>query len=154
MTLRPQPLPPVPEATVAAVQAAFPKGNLYVALRAEFGPLYTIGTELRPALPAQDTHAPMPGALAPGAFLVRTRFPVALCHGSLLRSQHSVVSITPVSCGLMATPIRGKRCPWPKSWNVPRSIHRAGVSTWCVARRKRRSSRKRPSMRRNMAFGT
>jgi transposase len=40
MTLRPQALPPVPEATVAAVQAAFPKGNLYVALRAEFGALY------------------------------------------------------------------------------------------------------------------
>ena len=40
MTLRPQPLPPVPEATAAAVQAAFPKGNLYVALRAEFGTLY------------------------------------------------------------------------------------------------------------------
>jgi transposase len=40
MTLRPQPLPPVPEATVAAVQAAFPKGNLYVTLRAEFGTLY------------------------------------------------------------------------------------------------------------------
>jgi transposase len=40
MTLRPQPLPPVPEATVAAVQAAFPNGNLYVALRAEFGALY------------------------------------------------------------------------------------------------------------------
>src|ERR671912_1929337 len=40
MALRPQSLPPVPEATVAAVQAAFPKGNLYVALRAEFGTLY------------------------------------------------------------------------------------------------------------------
>src|SRR4026207_752737 len=40
MTLRPHPLPPIPEATVAAVQAAFPKGNLYVALRAEFGALY------------------------------------------------------------------------------------------------------------------
>jgi transposase len=40
MTLRPQPLPPVPEATVVAVQAAFPKGNLYIALRAEFGTLY------------------------------------------------------------------------------------------------------------------
>jgi transposase len=40
MTLRPQALPPVPEATVAAVQAAFPKGNLYVALRTEFGALY------------------------------------------------------------------------------------------------------------------
>jgi transposase len=36
MTLRPQPFPPVPEDTVAAV----PKGNLYVALRAEFGTLY------------------------------------------------------------------------------------------------------------------
>jgi transposase len=40
MTLRPQALPPVPEATVAAVQAAFPRGNLYVALRLEFGALY------------------------------------------------------------------------------------------------------------------
>src|SRR5919109_4852115 len=40
MTLRPQALPPVPEATVAAVQAAFPKGNLAVELRAEFGILY------------------------------------------------------------------------------------------------------------------
>jgi transposase len=40
MTLRPHPLPPIPEATVAAVQAAFPKGNLYVALRTEFGTLY------------------------------------------------------------------------------------------------------------------
>jgi transposase len=40
MALRPQSLPPVPEATAAAVQAAFPKGNLYVALRAEFGSLY------------------------------------------------------------------------------------------------------------------
>jgi transposase len=40
MSLRPQSLPPVPEATAAAVHAAFPKGNLYVALRAEFGALY------------------------------------------------------------------------------------------------------------------
>jgi transposase len=40
MTLHPQALPTVPEATAAAVQAAFPKGNLYVDLRAEFGALY------------------------------------------------------------------------------------------------------------------
>jgi transposase len=40
MTLRPHPLPPIPEATVAAVQAAFPQGNLYVALRTEFGAVY------------------------------------------------------------------------------------------------------------------
>ncbi len=40
MSLRPEPLPPIPEATAAAVRAAFPKGNLYVDLRAEFGTLY------------------------------------------------------------------------------------------------------------------
>jgi transposase len=40
MTLHPQPLPPIPEATAAAVQAAFPKGNLCVALRTEFGTPY------------------------------------------------------------------------------------------------------------------
>jgi transposase len=40
MTWRPQPIPPVPEATSAAVKAAFPKGNLYVVMRTEFGTLY------------------------------------------------------------------------------------------------------------------
>src|SRR5919201_6906499 len=40
MSLRPEPLPAIPAATVAAVRAAFPKGNLYVDLRAEFGTLY------------------------------------------------------------------------------------------------------------------
>jgi transposase len=40
MTLHPHPIPPVPELTATAVYAAFPKGNLYVDLRAEFGTLY------------------------------------------------------------------------------------------------------------------
>jgi transposase len=40
MTWRPHPLPPVPETTAAVVKAAFPKGNLYVDLRMEFGTLY------------------------------------------------------------------------------------------------------------------
>jgi transposase len=40
MTLRPPSLPPVPEVTVAAVHDAFPRGNLYMELRAEFGTLY------------------------------------------------------------------------------------------------------------------
>jgi transposase len=40
MSLRPESLPPVPAVTAAAVQAAFPKGNLYVDLRAEFNTLY------------------------------------------------------------------------------------------------------------------
>jgi transposase len=42
MALRPQSLPPVPEATAAAVHAAFPKGNLSVERRAEFGRLYDV----------------------------------------------------------------------------------------------------------------
>jgi transposase len=41
MSLRPEPLPAIPDVTAAAVRAAFPKGNLYVDLRAEFGTLYT-----------------------------------------------------------------------------------------------------------------
>src|SRR3989441_5943133 len=40
MSLRPEPLPPLPDSTAAAVRAAFPKGNLYVDLRTEFGTLY------------------------------------------------------------------------------------------------------------------
>ena len=40
MSLRPEPLPPIPEATAAAVRSAFPKGNLYIDLRTEFGTLY------------------------------------------------------------------------------------------------------------------
>src|SRR5262249_32287722 len=50
MSLRPEPLPPIPDVTAAAVRAAFPKGNLYVDLRAEFGTLYTdrLFTDLYP----------------------------------------------------------------------------------------------------------
>src|SRR6266540_5296061 len=40
MTLRPQPIPTIPALTAAAVHAAFPKGNIYVDLRAEFGILF------------------------------------------------------------------------------------------------------------------
>ena len=50
MSLRPEPLPAIPDATAAAVLAAFPKGNLYVDLRAEFGTLYAdqLFTDLYP----------------------------------------------------------------------------------------------------------
>src|SRR5215216_3188219 len=50
MSLRPETLPPVPDVTAAAVRAAFPKGNLYVDLRTEFGTLYTdqLFTDLYP----------------------------------------------------------------------------------------------------------
>ena len=40
MARHPQALPPVPDATAAAVRAAFPKGNLDIDLRAECGALY------------------------------------------------------------------------------------------------------------------
>jgi len=40
MSLRPEPLPPIPDVTAAAMRAAFPKGNLSVDLRTEFGTLY------------------------------------------------------------------------------------------------------------------
>jgi transposase len=50
MSLRPEPLPAIPDATVAAVRAAFPTCNLSVDLRAEFGTLYTdqLFTDLSP----------------------------------------------------------------------------------------------------------
>ena len=35
MSLRPEPLSPIPDVTAAAVRAAFPQGNLYVDLRTE-----------------------------------------------------------------------------------------------------------------------
>jgi len=40
MPWRLHPLPPVPEATAAVVQAAFPTGNLSMALRTEVGTRY------------------------------------------------------------------------------------------------------------------
>src|SRR5919199_2922986 len=40
MSLQPHPLPPVPEETARVAHAAFPKGNTYLRLRDELGPLY------------------------------------------------------------------------------------------------------------------
>src|SRR5262245_43488603 len=40
MSLHTEHLPPITDATAAAVPAAFPKGNLYVDLGSEFGTLY------------------------------------------------------------------------------------------------------------------
>jgi hypothetical protein len=80
MTWRPPPLPPVPEATVAAVRAAFPKGNPYVDLRTAFGTLY-LDWE------AQQTHYPQgytsvnwrPGRDVSGDPVIRIRFDGATC---------------------------------------------------------------------------
>jgi transposase len=40
MSLKPSPMQPIPEETVRVAQAAFPKGNLYLTLRDELGPIF------------------------------------------------------------------------------------------------------------------
>jgi transposase len=40
MSLRPQPLPPVPDQTARGAQAAFPKGNPYLTLRDTLGTIF------------------------------------------------------------------------------------------------------------------
>jgi transposase len=41
MSLKAQPIPPVPEATASAARAAFRKGNVYMQMRDELGSIYT-----------------------------------------------------------------------------------------------------------------
>lgn len=40
MSLRPQPIAPVPEQTIRMAAAAFPKGNPYLTLRDHLGPIF------------------------------------------------------------------------------------------------------------------
>jgi hypothetical protein len=40
MSLHPQEIPPMPEETRRVVQAAFPRGNVYMHLRDELGAIY------------------------------------------------------------------------------------------------------------------
>jgi transposase len=40
MTVKPVPIPPIPEQTKKVAEAAFPKGNVYMQMRDEFGSLY------------------------------------------------------------------------------------------------------------------
>jgi transposase len=40
MTVKPSPIPPIPEQTKTVAEAAFPKGNVYMQMRDEIGSLY------------------------------------------------------------------------------------------------------------------
>ena len=40
MSLQPRPIPPIPDETARVAHAAFPRGNTYLRLREELGPLY------------------------------------------------------------------------------------------------------------------
>jgi transposase len=59
MSLRPQPVPPIPAETARVAHAAFPNGNLYMLLRAELGTLAQ-DEDFAPLFPThgQPTEAP------------------------------------------------------------------------------------------------
>ena len=63
MSLRPNPLPPVPEETARVTQAAFPKGNTYLRLRDELGPLYD-DRDFAALFPRRGQPGLSPGLLA------------------------------------------------------------------------------------------
>ena len=63
MSLRPNPLPPVPEETARMAHAAFPKGNTYLRLREELGPL-SEDTDLAALFPRRGQPGLSPRLLA------------------------------------------------------------------------------------------
>ncbi len=63
MSLRRQMIAPVPEETERVARAAFPKGNVYMTLRDEFGPVYE-DTEFAELYPVRGQPAEAPWRLA------------------------------------------------------------------------------------------
>lgn len=63
MSLQPQGLGSVPEETARVARAAFPKGNVYLRMRDEFGSIYE-DEEFAPLFPAQGQPAETPWRLA------------------------------------------------------------------------------------------
>ena len=63
MSLQPQEIPPVPEATATTARAAFPRGNRYMAMRDEFGSIYT-DQDVATLFPTRGQPAAAPWRLA------------------------------------------------------------------------------------------
>ncbi|HVB21552.1 MAG TPA: IS1182 family transposase [Ktedonobacteraceae bacterium] len=63
MSLKPQEVGPIPEATARVAHAAFPKGNAIMRLRDALGPIYT-DEQFRPLFPHDGQPALSPGFLA------------------------------------------------------------------------------------------
>lgn len=63
MSLKPRSFELIPEETVRAARAAFPKGNVYLRLRDEFGPLYA-DEAFAPLFATRGQPAESPGCLA------------------------------------------------------------------------------------------
>jgi transposase len=62
MSLRPQPMGPIPEQTARMAKAAFPGGNLYMRMRDELGPIFT-DTAFAPLFAARGRPAEAPWRL-------------------------------------------------------------------------------------------
>ena len=63
MSLRPEPIGPVPEETARVARAAFPRGNPWLRLRDELGTIYTDET-FAPLFPTHGRPAEAPWRLA------------------------------------------------------------------------------------------
>ena len=63
MSLRPQPVPPVPEETVRVARAAFPRGNLYLTMRDECGVIFA-DDDFATLFPTRGQPAEAPWRLA------------------------------------------------------------------------------------------
>jgi len=63
MSLRPQPVPPVPDETARVARAAFPGSNIYMLLRDELGTL-TADEDFAALFPAHGQPAEAPWRLA------------------------------------------------------------------------------------------
>jgi transposase len=63
MSLKAQPIPPVPEETARVARAAFPHGNLYLRLRNELGALYE-DEDFRTLFPSRGQPGLTPWRLA------------------------------------------------------------------------------------------
>ena len=63
MSLHPQEPPSVPEETIRAARAAFPKGSLCLCIADELGSIYT-NDQFTALFPRRGKHAEAPGRLA------------------------------------------------------------------------------------------
>jgi transposase len=63
MSLRPQPVPPVPDETVRVAHAAFPRGNLYLTMREECGVIFA-DDDFATLFPTRGQPAAAPWRLA------------------------------------------------------------------------------------------
>ena len=63
MSLRPQPVPPVPQETARIARAAFPAGNPYLTLRDEFGTIFS-DEDFAHLYPTRGQPAEIPWRLA------------------------------------------------------------------------------------------